>query len=318
MMQTIQIFENIKYSPNDKIYYKADHRFPTITDVNIISDELIIGMHRVCRKVYLIKLNQNEHEPSYKIIDTLLLNYQTEMLSRKNNRLYIITFTRHLIIVDIIDNIKLKFIDQINLSNNNNCYHGLEIYKNNLYITPSIVKNEPLHIIKISLDNSEYKIGKIITPDLIKNTGRYRIKDIAFVNDNKILLIIMINNGKTLMTQCGHCDNGFIGLYNYNINQDDQSKSHSELLAKYDFDEAHLDSLIIDKLTNIFYITVHENEGGFIYKGFINLNLNKIENITKIKCDNFPHGIDINNDYNLISFTSYSTSSIYISKLNEF
>jgi hypothetical protein len=318
-MRTIEIIENIEYGPKDTIYYKTDHRFPTMTDVNIISDELIIAIHRVGRKVYLIKLNENEHTPTYEILDTLLLNYQTEMLTRKNNRLYIITFGKQLIIVDIIDNVKLKFIKQINLSNNNNSYHGLEIYRNNLYIVPSIVKNEPLHIIKVSLNNNEYKINKIITPYLIKNTGKYRIKDISFINDNKILLIIMINNGKTLMKDNGHCDNGFIGLYNYNINQDDPSKSNSELLDKYDFGESHLDSLIINKLNNnnIFYITVQENEGGFIYKGSINVDQNKIENITKIKCDGFPHGIDINNDYNLIGFTSYATSSVYISKLDE-
>ncbi len=41
-----------------------------------------------------------------------------------------------------------------------------------------------------------------------------------------------------------------------------------------------------------------------------------IWNIQKIKVDGFPHGIDINHEYNLLGFTSYTTSSAYILSLN--
>jgi len=308
-MLTIEIIEkDIKYA-NNQIFYKDRSRFPTVTDINIISDELLVVIHRLAYKIYLVKINKNksENEPPYKIIDSLKIKYQTEMLSRNDNRLYIITFTNYLIIVDIIDNMKLKFVKEIQLSVNNNCYHGLEIYKNNLYIVPAVVKNELLHIIKLSLDNNEYKINKIISPEFIENTGKYRIKDISFLNDNIILLIITINNGYTGMKDYNHCDNGFIGLYN----------SDFTLLDKYKLDESHIDSLIIDKRNGNFYLTIEETEGGFIYKGFINSNTNKIENIKKIKVPNFPHGIDINPDYNLIGFTSYATSSAYLLEIDD-
>ena len=135
------------------------------------------------------------------------------------------------------------------------------------------------------------------------NTCKYRIKDITFLSNGNILLAIMINNGKTCMKDYNHCDNGFIGLYDSNF----------RLIDKYEINEIHMDSIITDRYNN-FYLTVQENEDGFIYKG--NINNNMIRNIKKIKVQDFPHGIDINHEYNLLGFTSYETSSAYILSLN--
>jgi hypothetical protein len=286
--------------PAEKTYYKTRSRLSTVTDINIISNELVVIIHRFSKKVFLVKIKPKQ-EPEYEIIDNIQLNYQTEMLTRKDNRLYIITFTEYLVIVDIIDN-KLKFIKEIKLVEGS-FYHGLEINNDYLYIVPSVVKNNFMHIIKFSLET--HKIEKIITPEFKENTGKYRLKDISFLPNGNILLLVMINNGKTNMTNVNHIDKGFIGLYDMNF----------ILIDKYEMNEIHIDSLITHN--NNFYLTIEENEGGFIYKGSVNNQKNIIENMKKIKVDVFPHGIDINKTYNLFGFTSYATSSAYLLSLDE-
>jgi hypothetical protein len=69
----------------------------------------------------------------------------------------------------------------------------------------------------------------------------------------------MINNGKTNMTIRNHVENGFIGLYDNNLNQ----------LDKYPLDDVHFDGLATSMYNNDFYITLEETNGGFIYKGSI-------------------------------------------------
>ena len=313
-MLIIHLPENLTL-PLVPLYYKNRSRLPTVTDINIISNNLIIAMHRYAGKVYLIEID--DQLTNYKILDTIQLSYgdnmfQTEMLTRKDNRLYIITFTEYMVIVDIIDNNKLQFISKIKLNTRGNLYHGLDVFNNNLYISPAIVSNNQMHIIKIDITENQNitqnKIQKIITTEFINNTSKYRIKDISFFSDGKVLMIIMINNGKTNMKMNNHVDNGFIGLYDRNFNQ----------LDKYPLNDVHLDGLVINVITNEFYLTIEETDGGFIYKGSIDNEKNIInKDIKKIKTENFPHGIDISLEYNLFGYTAYSTSSVYLMRLDE-
>ncbi len=307
-MLIINIVEPL-ITPLKKLYYKNRSRLPTMTDVNIISENLIVAIHRYAGKIYLIEINSQLN--NYKIIDTLKIVYgnnkiETEMLSRKDNHLYIITFTEYLIIVDIIDNKQLKFVKTIKLNTSGNNYHGIDIYDNNLYIVPAVVANNPTHILKIKINNIENNIEKIITKEMRDNTGKYRIKDISFFEDGKMIILIMINNGKTNMTINNHVDNGFIGLYDNNFNQ----------LDVYFLNEVHLDS--VATFGNDFYVPLVEKESSFIYKCSINNNkINK--NIKKYKIDDFPHGIDIYKSKNktIIGYTSYETSSIYLIDLDK-
>ncbi len=115
----------------------------------------------------------------------------------------------------------------------------------------------------------------------------------------------MINNGKTKMDNIDHIDNGFIGLYDSNF----------LLLDKYELENVHIDSVIT--YNDNFYITIEEEEGGFIYKGLINNEKNIIEKVERTSVFGFPHGIAINPDCNLIGYTSYSTSSAYLMTIEE-
>jgi hypothetical protein len=324
-MLTIHLQETIPGNV-ERLYFKNRFRLPTITDINIISNELIVVLHRFTGKVYLIKILPDLSD--FEIIDTFNIKYgnygngkcQNEIFTRKDNRLYIITFTEYMVIIDIINDNKLKLVGEIRLNTPGNLYHGMEIYNNNLYITPAIIKNNPMHVIKLELystkkekeceinrfnDQLKKNTSKIITSEFIENRTKYRIKDISFFEDGKILLIIMINNGKTKMSNFNHVDSGFIGLYDNNF----------MLLDKYQVGECHLDSLVT--YGNNFYLTVEGDNGGFIYRGSINNEKNIIEKVERTQTVEFPHGIAINQDCNLIGYTSYSTSSAYLMTIEE-
>ena len=287
-MLTICLFEKPDQSLKP-LYFKNRSRLPSVTDINIISNDLIVVLHRYAGMVYLININSDL--TNYVLIDKIKIKYnqnqfQTEALTRKDKRLYIITFTEYMVIVDIIDNKHLKLVTEVKLNNHGCYYHGLEINNNNLYIVPSVVSGDNMHIAKINLNLSEMKIEKIYTDDFRKNTGKYRIKDISFLPDGKILLVIMINNGKTRMADFSHADIGFINLYT----------SDYVLLDTYELGEVHVDALITNGSN--FYATIENLCGGFIYKGSINNEKNIIENITRLQIDGFPHGIDINQECN--------------------
>uniref|UniRef100_A0A6C0E7V5 Uncharacterized protein n=1 Tax=viral metagenome TaxID=1070528 RepID=A0A6C0E7V5_9ZZZZ len=312
-MLTIYLEEPITKHQNP-IYYKTTSRLATITDVNIVSDNLVVAIHRYAGKVYLIEIDNNLE--NYNIIDTLNVKYadnkiDTEMLVRKDTHLYIITFSEYMIQVDIINNKKLQFIRTIKLNEKGNRYHGVCVYNNNLYMVPSVVpKNNPIHIIKMGIplsDNNNNKVEKIITKEFIDNTGKYRIKDIAFLKNGTIVLNVMINNGKTIMTMENHVDNGFIGLYDSHFNQ----------LDVYLLDEVHLDGMVAYE--NDVYFTVVEKDGSFIYKCSIDDITNKIDkNVKKYKSADFPHGIDIyKSSKTILGYTSYGTSSLYLSYLDD-
>jgi hypothetical protein len=309
-MLTIPLIEPI---PNyiKPLYYKDFFRYPSVTDINFISNEYVIVIHRYSAKVYLIKLEYDENDKNkiinYNIIDTLKIKYgnneqvKTEMLTRINNRLFIITFTDDLVIVDIINNTTLSQIKAIKLVNGSN-YHGIKYHKDYIYIVPSIVnkKNSYLHILKLCPITLKKQL--IITDEFKKNTGLWRLKNIAFLPNNNILLAIIINNGITSMFNKNHSDKGYLALYSPNY----------KLLNNKTPKCIHIDGLITKDYT--YYMTVRDDRGAFIEIGNIDLQ-NNINLLKEIKVPDFCHGLDIHNK--LFGFTSYKTNSAYILELKD-
>jgi hypothetical protein len=87
-----------------------------------------------------------------------------------------------------------------------------------------------------------------------------------------------------------------------------------KLLDSIEIEKSQIDGSVIYK--DYFFITLHcgIDKCGYIYIGKINNN--KLIFIKKVKCNNFPHGIDIYN--NKLVYTSYANSSITIHSLDEF
>ena len=86
------------------------------------------------------------------------------------------------------------------------------------------------------------------------------------------------------------------------------------LLDSIEIKKAQIDGSVI--YMNYFFITLHcgNDKCGYIYIGKIDKN--KLIFVRKVKCNSFPHGIDVYN--NKLVYTSYANSSITIYSLDEF
>lgn len=287
----------------EPIYLGNKSRFPSVTDVKFINKNLIVVAHRFAYKLYLIEIDYDKN--SYNIIDTFLTKdknifHLCESFEIKDNKIYLIFFSNVLWIIDIINN---KFILNKKLFlKNNNKYHGIKIYNDSIYLTPSnmfINNSFQDNILKINLDNhniSYLPLGEI------KNN--YRIKDIVFLNNNYVILLILYKTNVPLKIK-NQSISGFIGLYSY---------PSFTLLHKIDYHHIHFDRIIY--YNDSFYVTGQNIVSGIIYKGTIDFLNNKILDIKEINVLDFPHGVDIYE--NLFAYTSYGNDSLIIDDLHNF
>ncbi len=301
---------------NDKnmapIYLYDKGRVPSVTDIKFINRNLIIVAHRYAYKLYLISID-NEKD-SYQILDTYSTIDQNKKVhfcesfeiiynqSKELYQLYMIFFSNLLWIFDVnIKNYKFIFKKSI-LLNNQNTYHGIKIYNHHLYLSPSNIytSNKSNNVLEINLFNYHQKylpLGSI--------QDNYRLKDICFINDNMILLLIIYktNIGTVIKNQI---TNGAFGLFSF---------PEFKLVDKIEFKHIHFDRVISDKNNN-FYVTTQDENSGKIYKGSVDLLNKKIILLNYYIVDDFPHGLDIYED--LFVYTSYDTHSVNIEYLEKY
>lgn len=308
------IFDEINENKLEKIYLHNKGRYPSVTDIKFINRDLIVVGHRYAYKLYLIKINREKD--SYEILDTYLTiddkkkihfceSFEITRDEEKENiyKLYLIFFSNVLWIFDI-NIINYKFISKkiITFKNNNNTYHGMKIYNNRLYLSPSniYISNKLNNILEIDLLNYNQKY--LLLGDIKDN---YRLKDLLFINDNHILLIINYKTNVKL-SKNNQITNGSFALFTF---------PQFTLLDKIDFNHIHFDKVICDKNNN-FYVTTHDEFSGKIYKGTIDLTNKKIIFLKNFIVDDFPHGLDIYED--LFAYTSYGTNSLNIDYLENY
>ncbi len=285
------------------IYLGNISRFPSVTDIKFLNKNLIVVAHRFACKLYLMEINYEKN--TYTIIDTFITKdvngyHCCESFEIKNNKLYLIFFSNVLWIFDIFHN---KFILHKKLFlKNNNTYHGIKIYNDFLYLTPSnmLINNSfQDNILKINIHS--HSIEMLPLGNIENN---YRIKDIAFINDNYIILIILYKTNIALKIK-NQFIHGMIALFSYPTLQ---------LLDKIDYKQIHFDRIIYRN--NYFYITGQNETSGIIYKGCVDINNQKILNIKEINVFDFPHGLDIYDG--LFAYTSYGNESLIIDNLENF
>lgn len=306
------IFDEKNEKKIDQIYLHKKGRFPSVTDVKFINRNLIIVAHRYAYKLYLIKIDT--HNDTYEVLDTYLTIDEKkkihfcesfEILYNQEEdvyKLYMIFFSNVLWIFDV-NIVDYKFIsNKLITLNNQNTYHGIKIYNNYLYLTPSnmLTHNKLNNVLQLDLEKyTEYylPLGEI--------KDNYRLKDISFINNNYVLLVI---NYKTniQLSKDNQITKGAFALFTF---------PQFILLNKIDFHHVHFDKIIMDKNNN-FYITGQDETSGKIYKGSIDLINKKIILLNNFIVDDFPHGLDIYQD--LFAYTSYGTDSVHIESLEKY
>ncbi len=306
--------KNDKNLPQIYLYNKG--RFPSVTDVKFINRNLIIVAHRYAYKLYLIKID-NEKD-SYEILDTYSTideknkvhfceSFEIEYIPKGREKedvykLYLIFFSNLFWIFDVnIKNYKFIFKKSV-LLNNQNTYHGIKIYNNHLYLSPSnmLTSNKSNNVLEIDLKSYTKKylpLGSI--------QDNYRLKDICFINNQYILLLIIYKTN-IQFSKANQITSGAFALCTF---------PEFKLIDKIEFKHIHFDRVILDKNNN-FYVTTQDENSGKIYKGVIDLVHQKIILLNTYIVDDFPHGLDIYED--LFAYTSYDSNSVNIEYLEKY
>lgn len=278
-----------------KLYQGQRWRYPSMTDVKFLNNEYIVAAHRYGCKVYVIQ----KQTDAFVIVNTLTLTYNgqpypTESFTIVNNKIYMISFTNVMTIIDIMPNYSLKQNASIELHNNDVTCHGIAYRDNCVYITPSKKNIGTEYIVSYNTLNGEIKQVTSLGDDI-------RVKNLAFL-PNDLVVVIVNYKTKTAMIEKGHKFNGSIRLYTLDFKQ----------LDSIEVPLTHFDGITSKK--NIFYVTGADLDGGYIYKGIVEDN--KLSSIHKYQTQDFPHGIDIRE--NIIAYTSYTTSGIHFIDESEF
>lgn len=281
-----------------KIYLDGESRLPTATDVKFLNENLLVAAHRIAGKMYIFK----KEEDKYKKIEEIKIKinnkeYLTEAFVIIENRIYLAGYSENLIILEIEENTKLKIKELIKINNKGILYHGIKDYNGKIYLTPS--NNSTRLEDNIIEYNPETK--EIIKLPIGDISNKSRIKDILFINNERVILPI-VEKTTTNMLQKNHISNGVICLFTF---------PEFRLLDKKAFNHIHFD--LGTNNENRFYITAHDKTGGYIYIGEVIED--KIENIKKSEVEDFPHGIHYYE--NKLGYTSYGTSSVYIVNEND-
>jgi hypothetical protein len=282
------------------IYLGNYERYPTLTDIKFITKDRVIVAHRYASKLYIIQLL----ESSYEIIDEIVVQdkdhfYLTESfeIDTSTSTLYLICYSEFLITIDIIENRKLQINSVYKLNQNNTKYHGIKLKDEYVYLTPSNMKYSYDPIIRFHKETK--KVEKLPIGNIEMS---HRIKDILFISDHMVLLLVNIKKNKS-MTKKGLIFDGFIGLYSF---------PEFQLYDKKSYHYTHLDRCIWHE--NHFYVTAQKEKDGFILIGSVDVERKKICDIKDILSHPFPHGLTIFDD--LFAYTSYDTSSFYIHHLS--
>lgn len=298
------IFESYPYKygfPFRVIGYEG--RYDTLSDCDFIDDSRIICVDRQMAILYLIHfdLSNNSHavlNSKECIIDGK--PQHCELLSFRNSTLYSVTYHNTLFSCTIENN-KFTNLKSTVVRQNDN-YHGLIALENSDSV---LVTNMNAPTI------TEYNTKTEDSTTISCSTG-VRIKDVAVLDEDHLIALSSdsgpisgkrLSNGRVL-PRCN--------LYNSHILV--LNRKNGRLLNKYLLENTQIDGCTYDK--SYCYVTCTEANGsGFILRFKLDCNYN-FTDIIKIPCAGFPHGIAIYND--LISYTSYTESALFIHKLTDF
>jgi hypothetical protein len=276
------------------LYFGTRTRYATMTDVSFVSDTRIVAAHRYGRKLHVIDIDLPTG--SHTIISSYDLHamqegiHQPEMLEIVGNQVFMICYSPMLFIFDLSSSGILTKVASFQLNSVRTPYHGIQHHNGFLYLTPSNKSHGDDRIVKFKIaDNSI---------DYAKSFG-IRIKDIGFCESGDVILIGNYK-GKKAMIDPGSTFNATIRVCNSQFEETDRRE----------FPLTHFDAVAVRG--NDFYATASDMEGGWIYCGTVKDG--KIETLDKQGVSDFPHGINILGD--ILAYTSYATSSIYLSRLN--
>jgi hypothetical protein len=277
-------------------------RYDTITDCAFLNDTHIVCADRQMATLYLVQfdLSANMHT----ILDTKLCISSSgrpqhfDLIDIHKNIIYGVTFDDTLFVCKINLN---KFSDiKIYTIHPSHTYHGLCMHYSNKNIVYTTNTTTPTIIEYNTEINSK-------TTHTIPQAKR--IKDVAII-DSTYLLVLSTEGGPRNTTESQ--SKQISKPYNSHVLVYDQTTSKT--IKVHTLIDTHIDSCVY--IYPYCYVTCTTQTGeGYILKSKLDGQYN-FTDITEIPCAKFPHGITYYK--NLLAYTSYGESSVYIYTLEEF
>lgn len=278
--------------------FGTQERIANITAIKFITKDIIVVAHRAVAKLYLIRIEDDFCE----IIHSLELKknnkfYHPDGMDLHEGKLYITTFTSECPIVEILDNTELRFKSVLEVKKTWMPYHGIYIGTEGFFFGGCAPVNK-----------NETCIDYIKTNKTMRfNTGyNRRIKGIDMLDKNRMLV--------------GSDDKrkGFREIFNSYIHSYKIDYKNQKLTAIDDIKlkDSQIDGIKLSASKKKWFATVHDatDKCGYIIIGSIIHSL-ELAVLSKFRCDNFPHGLDIHNGF--IGFTCYGSSSFSIGREKE-
>lgn len=276
--------------------FGTQKRIANITAAKFITNDLIIIAHRAIAKVYLIKIVGKKYE----IIDSLLLKFGKQYfhpdgMDLYNNKIYISAFTDKCCVVEILNQEELVF-ERLFSVVPRMAYHGVCVNDNGIYLgsCATLTDTMPIHFYNpVDANIIEYDTH-----------FRRRIKGLQWFND-----------GQNLIVASDDKDKGRRNLFDsFIVHYTLMGENKLAVTDEFKMEHSQVDGIIMKEM--IWYSTIHDADDkcGYVVVGTVGIN-GKLIFLSKIKCDNFPHGIDITNDF--LVFTCYGNSSFTIRRENQ-
>ena len=299
----LEIIRNIPKEPSEEnsvfwkqgeFFLKDQGRVATMTDVKFINKDTLVACHRAAAEVYLIKIINN----TFQIIDSIVLDkephkyrhsdaFHPDLMSYHKGIIYLSEYGPNYCMVKVNDN-KLIYINAYAGNNVNIPYHGILANDQGLYLGGcdsaiiTYIKNNKNNIHLFSS----------------KNFRKERIKTISLYNNLYILCFdIHISKGKYKQLDT-----------RIRILKQDENNNLNIIDESIYIQDSQPDGAVVYKDYYLFTRHCSIKRCGII--GIYKIHNNKLELVKEIECENFPHGIDVNE--NRIVYTSYTKSAIFM------
>ena len=304
------------------VYLGNRQRYPSVTDLLLLAPYLYLVAHRYGAKLYITEVDPVTHQHRTLFQEKAVyhgITHYVESMEIYQNKVYVIAYSEYMLIYQYKPStsssrgprLQLERVCQMGPSSIR--YHGMKVYQDHIYLTPSMgeATEGPTEILKYNPITE--MVEKLQSPDIHRN---YRIKDMIFLGDDRILLIVNYKIQKR-MTQRGAIFNGFFGLY---------EEKTLQILDRVEYEHVHFDRGVYDPHAKIFYVTGGDARGGYLWRGQIedrdqdqdqdqdqDPSKNKIRMLEPMEVADFPHGIRVEKeeDRTKLMYTAYGTDSIY-------
>ncbi|QKF94726.1 lactonase 6-phosphogluconolactonase [Fadolivirus algeromassiliense] len=293
--------EDLNRSNKKELFIGDVKRLATATSVSFINKTYLCVAHLVGMKMYLYKFDYDKKE--YNLISTINTTYNNKMTitdlmdSNKKDLIVLSNFSLGTQTIYKINNNKLYHLkDVMNCFDYEQYCHGVKFHPTNHYII-ALTGNKVFNVTFY-----DYSVNKILHQ--IKYIDTYAPKDIAFIDENNIL--VLYTTSQVLKTPVDIKYRSRIVHFTIDL-KNKRTKTNCTI----DIPDSHGDSIIVHR--SVIFINNQIKDEVLVF----HMNNNKITKIATLQGYDKPHGLDYEPTQNLLAVSNYGDNTIKLTPLSE-